>query len=330
MPIRIIATVGPASATVSTLRQMMLAGMDIARINCSHGTPSEIRRRVQQIRAVAAKLHRHVDIMLDLQGPRLRVTNVPGAGRILREGELVIFDTRPTTRRGVLHIEDPYLHQDISVGHPLYLANGLFELTVTHIFETSIHARVVRGGLLLNRKGVNVPQTVLTTSGLTPKDERDVALGMALKVEQIALSFVQSAADIQQLRTLTGRRVKIVAKIEMAVALKRLPEILKASDAVMVARGDLGCELPPEEVPFIQKKIIRLAHRHHRPAIVATQMMISMMSVPHPTRAEVSDVANAVLDGAATVMLSDETAAGNYPVEAVAAMRRVVTRAERR
>jgi len=328
MSTKIVATVGPLSSTTPVLRGMMSAGMDVARINCSHATPSEIRKRVEKIRHLAKLSHRRVDIMLDLQGPRLRVDNIPLAGRMLREGEMVIFDTTPTTKRGVIHIEDPYLHQDIVAGHPLFLANGQLELLVTKVFETTIHAKVIRGGLLLNRKGVNVPQTVLTTSGLTPKDIADVATGLEVGVDMIALSFVQSGKDIEHLRSLVGRKVKIVAKIEMAVALQHLTAITKASNLIMVARGDLGTEVPPEDVPFLQKKMIKTARRLHRPSIVATQMMISMVNAPHPTRAEVSDVANAVLDGTDYVMLSDETAAGKYPVEAVATMQRIVRRAE--
>lgn len=330
MRTKIVATVGPLSSSLPMLKSLIAAGTDVVRINCSHATHPEIRQRVKTIRAAAKAMHKKVDIMLDLQGPRLRVSNVSAKGRQLVEGESVIFDTTLTTHRGVLHIEDPYLHQDIKVGHPLFLANGLLELMVTKVFDTTIHARVVRGGLLLNRKGVNVPQTTLTTSGLTPKDIKDVAVGLEVGVDMIALSFVQSAKDVNDLRKLVTKKTKIVAKIEMAVALTRLKEIIMASDEIMVARGDLGCEVPPEDVPFLQKDMITLANKHHKPAIVATQMMISMVGAPHPTRAEVSDVANAVLDGAAYVMLSDETAAGKYPVESVATMRRIVTRADAR
>ncbi len=328
MSIIIVATVGPLSSTRPVLKQMILAGMNVARINCSHATPAEIRARVRTIRTVARSLHRRVDILLDLQGPRLRVTNVPARGRVLRAGELVVFDTRRATSRGVLHIDDPYLHQDIHVGHPLFLANGQLELTVERVFESTIHARVVRGGTLFNRKGVNVPHTTLTTSGLTDKDRRDVEIGLAAGVDMIGLSFVQTAQDIRDLRQMVRNKAQIVAKIEMAVALSHLTDIIRHSDGVMVARGDLGCEVPMEDVPFLQKKIIKVARRHKRWTIVATQMMLSMMDAPHPTRAEVSDVANAVLDGAHAVMLSDETAMGKYPVESVATMQRITRRAE--
>lgn len=329
MRTKIIATLGLHSSTTPILKGMIAAGLDIARINCSHAKPDEIRARVKLVRRIAKQMHRRVDVLLDLQGPRLRVNNVPPEGRILTPGEMVIFDTKPTARPGVLHIDDPYLHLDIKAGHPLYLANGEFKVMVKKVFETSIHARVIRGGRLLNRKGINVPQTPLTTSGLTPKDINDLKVGLAADVDYVAMSFVQSAADIKALRKLVGRRAKLVAKIEMAVALKHLTAILRASDAIMVARGDLGIEVLHEEVPFLQKKMIKIARRHRRPAIVATQMMMSMVNAKHPTRAEVSDVANAVLDGATHVMLSDETAAGKYPVETVAAMRRIVRRAER-
>lgn len=328
MRTKIIATIGPNSSSRPVLKKLIAAGMDIARINCSHATPPEIFKRVSDIRSAAHSQGRRIQIMIDLQGPRLRVSNISKNGRVLCENEMVVFDTTPTTHRGVLHIEDPYLHQDIRVGHQLFLANGVLELLVTKVFHTSIHARVVRGGLLLNRKGVNVPQTKLTTAGLTPKDMADVKHGLAAGVDLVAMSFVQTAKDIESLRRLTGQRVGIVAKIEMAVALSHLKEIIKASDMIMVARGDLGCEVPPEEVPFLQKKIIKLANRHHRPSIVATQMMISMVNATHPTRAEVSDVANAVLDGANMLMLSDETAAGQFPVAAVATMHRIIRRAE--
>lgn len=328
MSTKIIATIGPSSATQVTLQQMIDAGMDIARINCSHGSPTDIRSKITLIRRTAKAMHRRVEILLDLQGPRLRVNNVPPSGRILKPGELVIFDTQPTKRRGVLHIDDPYLHQDIKVGHPLYLANGEFKVMVKKVFQTTIHTRVIRGGLLLNRKGINVPQTPLTTSGLTPKDVNDLQVGLAAGVDYVAMSFVQDAGDIIALRKLVGRKAKLIAKIEMAVALQHLTEIIKASDVIMVARGDLGIEVLHEEVPFLQKHMIKLARKHRRQAIVATQMMMSMVNAKHPTRAEVSDVANAVLDGATHVMLSDETAAGQFPVETVAAMRRIVRRAE--
>lgn len=329
MRTKIIATLGIHSSTTPILKAMIAAGMDIARINCSHATPPEIRQRVRSVRRIATSMHRKVEILLDLQGPRLRVNNVPPEGRVLKPDDVVIFDTRPTSHPGILHIDDPYLHQDIKVGQPLYLANGEFKVLVTKVFETSIHARVVRGGRLLNRKGINVPQTPLTTSGLTPKDIKDLNIGLGVGVDYVAMSFVQTAADIKSLRKLVGRKAKLVAKIEMAVALRYLTEIVKASDVIMVARGDLGIEVLHEEVPFLQKKMIKIARKHRRQAIVATQMMMSMVNAKHPTRAEVSDVANAVLDGATHVMLSDETAAGKYPVETVAAMHRIVQRAER-
>jgi len=267
--------------------------------------------------------------MLDLQGPRLRVGMLPKQGRVLQEGEIVSFDTKPTSSKSIIHIDDPYLHSDIQVGHPLFLSSGQMELIVTKVQGTKITARVVHGGHLFSRKGVNVPGTKLTTSGLTDKDIEDVRVGVEAGVDYIALSFVQSAEDITRLREMLPKKIKIIAKIEMAMALHHIESILTASDGIMVARGDLGIELPAEEVPFVQKRLIRQAIWHNKPVIVATQMLLSMTDHPHPTRAEVSDVANAVLDRADAVMLSDETASGRYPREAVAMMTKIVTRAER-
>lgn len=329
MRTHIIATIGPASSSPAVLRALMASGMRIARINCSHTNPKELQQRIALIRRVAKSSGHRVAIMVDLQGPRLRVTNVGAKGRVLREGEIVHFDTRSVQDARILHIADPYLHEDIRVGHPIFLANGLIELMVSSIQGTRITGRVVRGGHLFNRKAVNVPHTKLTTSGLTDKDILDVAVAVATKVEYVALSFVQTEHDVLRLRELVGEDMKIVAKIEMALALKHLSSIIRASNLVMVARGDLGSEIPVEDVPWVQKQILKKARLYVRPGIVATQMLISMVDAPHPSRAEVSDVANAVADGAGYLMLSDETAAGKYPVEAVRMMAKIIERAER-
>jgi pyruvate kinase len=307
----------------------MRAGMRVARINCSHTTPKELQQRIRLIRKVAKSSGHRIEIMADLQGPRLRVTNVGPKGRMLRDGETVQFDTRPVKSATILHIDDPYLHEDIQSGHPIYLANGLISVQVKKVRGTRITGQVLHGGHLFNRKAVNVPHTTLTTSGLTDKDLIDVAVAVGNAVDYIALSFVQTDRDIPKLRELVGNDTKIVAKIEMAVALHHLSAIIRASDAVMVARGDLGSEIPVEDVPWVQKDILKKAKTYTRPGIVATQMLISMVDQPHPTRAEVSDVANAVADGATFVMLSDETAAGKYPVAAVRTMAKIVQRALR-
>lgn len=328
MRTHLIATIGPSSDDPKILTALVKAGMTIARINASHATPQEIRRRTKILRTIAAKHKKKLRIMLD-QGPRLRVGVLPQQGRVLVEGETVVFDTNGSTKHGVIHIDDPYLHSDIQVGHPLFLSSGQMELVVTKVTGTQIETKVVRGGHLFSRKGVNVPGTTLTTSGLTDKDRQDVKYAVEAGVDLIALSFVQSVKDIEALRELLPKKIGIIAKIEMAVVLQRMEEVFQASDGIMVARGDLGIELPPEEVPFVQKSLVRQAMWHNKPSIVATQMLISMTDHPHPTRAEVSDVANAVMDGADAVMLSDETASGSYPVEAVTTMAKIIARTER-
>ncbi len=328
MKTKIIATIGPRSEDPKVLEKLVNAGMHIARMNFSHCTYDEYRTRAKHLARIAKRLKRPIAIMQDLQGPRLRVGMMPEQGRVLTEGETIIFSTEHPRDRQAIFIDDAYLHKDITAGDPLYLANGEMELTVERITGKKIYARVVTGGVLFSRKAVNVPQTSLTTSGLTQKDIQDVAFAVKEGVDYIALSFVQSADDVLRLRALIPPRVKIVAKIERAVALKHIDAIIQASDAIMVARGDLGTEMPLEMIPIIQKNLVRHAAWHNKGSIIATQMLVSMVDQNHPTRAEVSDVANAVWDGADAVMLSDETANGSFPVEAASMMRRIVDEAE--
>ncbi len=329
MRTKIIATIGPRSDSFNVLRDMARAGMYMARMNFSHCMYEEYKNRKKYIEKINKEEKLHVHIMQDLQGPRLRVGELPKKGLLLEEGDELIFTTEKTKAKGIIHIDDPYVHDDIKAGEVMYLTNGAMELFVTKVVGTKIYARVVRGGILFSHKAINLPQTKLTTSGLTEKDIRDVEFALTEGIEYIALSFVQSAEDVLRLRKLVGTKVKIISKIERALALKHIDEIIQASDSIMVARGDLGAELPIEEVPFIQKNIIRHAYWHNKGAITATQMMLSMVSHPQPTRAEVSDVANAILDKSDAVMLSDETASGEYPVEAVATMARIIQRTEK-
>ena len=328
MRTKIIATIGPRSESKPVLRELVAAGMDIARMNFSHCTYGEYRKRVAALRDSAKRMRRRVAILQDLKDPRIRVGELPKKGRVLRDGERVVFTTAARVPKGAIHIDDPYLHLDMRRGEPIFLANGAMELVVERVAGETIAARVVRGGVLFSRKAVNVPATNLTTSGLTAKDIEDVRFALGVGVDYVALSFVQSAKDVEKLRAIVGRRAKIIAKIERGIALKNIDQIIQASDGIMVARGDLGTEVPVEQVPFIQKNLIRHAAWHGRSSIAATQMLSSMVDHPHPTRAEVSDIANAVWDGADAVMLSDETAAGSYPVEAVRVMARVVAQAE--
>lgn len=329
MKTKIVATVGPSSESPEVIHKLVAAGMDIARMNFSHCTPEEYRSRKKNIAAAAKKEKRHVTILQDLQGPRIRVgSEIPKEGRPLAEKEMVIFSTEPTKERGVITIDHPYLHSEIKAGEPMYLANGQLELIVRKVKGKQIETEVIRGGMLFPRKAVNVPHTKLSISGLTAKDKKDLKFSLSEGVDYVGISFVQSADDIRAARKIIGTKAKIVAKIETAFALRDIDDIIKESDAIMVARGDLGIEVPEEKVPFIQKNLIRHAAWHGKGSIVATQMLLSMVDHAHPTRAEVSDVANAVWDGADAVMLSDETANGQYPVAAIKAMARIAKQAE--
>ena len=333
MRTNVIATIGPNSDSPEMLRSLLLAGMDIARNNFSHCQHDEYKERSKAICDAAEDLGKEVAILADLQGPRIRVGQMPKDGRHLREGEEIEFSTndkyKDLSDGKVIYIDDPYLHADITVGEPIYLSSGEMALEVERIEKDTIYARVVRGGALFSRKGVNVPDTKLTTSGLTEKDIEDLKFVAKEGVDYVAVSFVQTAEDIEKAREIVGEDVKIIAKIETKFALDEIDSIITASDAIMIARGDLGIEIPIEKVPYVQKELIRQAEEHGKGAIVATQMLMSMTENKQPTRAEVSDIANAVWDGADTVMLSDETASGKYPVESVQMIVKVAQEAER-
>ena len=327
MKTKIIATIGPSSDSYETIYKMIEAGMSIARMNFSHCTYPEYLERKRHIQKASKKLKKSVQILQDLQGPRIRVGEMPKEGLELKEGDLVIFSTN-RKKNDAIFVDNPYLHLDIKPGHPIYLASGDMELIVKKKKDSEIYAEVVRGGILYSRKGVNVQHTKLTTSGITRKDIKDLKFGLKQKTDYVAISFVQSAEDILRARKIIGNKAKIIAKIESAQALKNIDAIIQASDGVMIARGDLGIEIPYEKLPFIQKNIIRHAAWHRKPSITATQMLTSMINHDHPTRAEVSDIANAVWDGTDAVMLSDETASGKYPIRSVKAMAKVAKQAE--
>lgn len=329
MRTKIIATIGPKSESFEMIKAFAEAGVSIFRMNFSHCTYDEYRERRRNIQRASKELGIPLAVMQDLQGPRIRVGTLPKEGRMLRTGEMVTFSTAEETDESIIHIDEPYLHADISVGDPMLLANGEMELVVRSIDERRITCEVVREGVLFSRKGVNVPHTKLTMSGLTDKDYKDVAFALQEGVEYVAISFVQSAKDVQMLREVVHTQAKIISKIETHLALKDIDAIISASDAIMIARGDLGIEMPIEQVPFVQKNLIRHAIWHNKASITATQMLFSMVTHSHPTRAEVSDIAQAVWDGTDAVMLSDETASGEYPLEAVQTMVRVVEEAER-
>ena len=324
---KIIATIGPSSDSYETIYKLIEAGMNIARMNFSHCTYAEYLGRKKNIGKASKKLKKTVQILQDLQGPRIRVGEMPKEGMELKEGDWMVFSTNRKNTDAVF-VDNPYLHLDIKPGHPIYLANGDMELIVKKKKGSEIYAEVVRGGTLYSRKGVNVPHTELTTSGLTRKDIKDLRFGLKHKADFIAISFVQSADDILKARKIVGDKAKIVAKIESALALKNIDTIIQAADGIMIARGDLGIEMPYEKLPFIQKNLIRHAAWHNKFSITATQMLTSMINHDQPTRAEVSDIANAVWDGTDAVMLSDETASGKYPAHSLKAMAKIVRQAE--
>ena len=324
---KIVGTIGPASRDPTVLRGLLEAGLDVARINFSHGSHDELAGTVATLRALAHEFRRPLAIMGDLQGPRIRIGDLAGA-RAVREGEDLAFVYEADARAGDVPVTYEDLHRDVSAGTRILVDDGLLEFEVTRVDGNRVHVRCLHGGPLKPHKGMNLPGVEVSAPALTDKDRADVAFAVQHELDYLALSFVRRPEDLDELRALVPRGLLLVAKIEKDRALERIEDILRAADAVMVARGDLGVELPFEEVPLAQKRIIGLANRHGRPVITATQMLESMVEHPRPTRAEANDVANAVLDGTDAVMLSAETASGAYPRRAVEAMRRIVFAAE--
>ena len=324
---KIVCTIGPVSRSVEILERLMRAGMDVARLNFSHGTQAEHAEVIQRIRAVAQKLARPVAILQDLAGPKVRVGEIPRGPVLLKSGDAYTLTARdvPGTDKEVSLVYKN-LPNDVRAGDVLLLADGALEMTVESVKGPDIFCRVVVGGPLSSHKGINLPTNTISAPILSDKDQSDLAFGLKQGVDYVALSFVRSAEDVQVARRFMkqqGVERPLIAKIEKHEALGRLDEIVKAVDGLMVARGDLGVEIPMERVPHVQKTLIEKANRAGKPVITATQMLKSMCENPRPTRAEVNDVANAVLDGTDAVMLSEESASGNYPVEAVTAMARI-------
>lgn len=326
---KIIATVSPKTDGYEMLKQMALSGLDIVRLNFSHATQEQWFDVQAKLKQIKEETGRDVKIMMDLQGPRVRIGQLAHEVT-LNDGDVYCFYSGPTDlEKKEISIDNKELIDDVKIGDPFYLANGAIEMNVTEINKNRLCAKVERGGILVSRKGINVPKTKLRGGALTKKDIEDAKFGAANGADFMCLSFVQNSEDVKKLRKIINNdKIQIIAKIERGPALDVIDEIIQASDGIMVARGDLGIEVPMEDLPILQKDLIRHAHWHEKPAIVATEMLASMMFKPKPTRAEVADVANAVFDGADGVMLSDETAAGNYPVEAVATMKKVAKRAD--
>jgi pyruvate kinase len=330
---KLVCTIGPASSSEEMIRQLMLGGMDVARLNFSHGTHDDHVVVVQRLRKVAAELGRTICILQDLQGPKIRTGRLKDhlpvvlqKGQILTitaDGVVGTAEAISTTYRGLV--------SDVKPGERVLLSDGRIELVVTEIRGSAILCEAMNGGTLGEHQGINLPGTNVSIPSLTEKDEADLVFGLQNAVDVIALSFVRTAKDVMHARQAIadrGHRVPLIAKLEKPQAIENLDSILEVADGVMVARGDLGVELAPEKVPLIQKHVIRRALDFRRPVITATQMLESMIENPRPTRAETSDVANAILDGTDAVMLSGETAVGKYPREAVQMMSRIVVEAE--
>jgi pyruvate kinase len=324
---KIVCTLGPASSSRDGIRALIEAGLNVARINFSHGTHDLHARTIETVRAVANELGRPVAILGDLQGPRIRIGDLP-APIELTQGQEVVLAPEESVGSGEIPVTYDALASDVRAGNRILINDGLLELTVVEVAAPRVRARVVHGGALTSHKGMNLPGVQVSAPSITDKDFADVKFAVQHDLDFLALSFVRRAEDVEQLRGLVPPTMLIVAKIEKDVALDNIESILRASDAVMVARGDLGVELPFEQVPIAQKRIIAAANRLGRPVITATQMLESMITHPRPTRAEASDVANAILDGTDAVMLSAETAAGAYPRLAVEAMSRIITEVE--
>ncbi|MEL6961574.1 MAG: pyruvate kinase [Pseudomonadota bacterium] len=326
---KILATLGPSSSSAQQIKALYDAGADAFRFNFSHGTHDDHKRRYEIVRGIEAELGRPISIVMDLQGPKLRVGVFDNDRVELEAGQSFRFDLEDKLgdiqRVQLPHIE---IFQAIDKGTELLLDDGKIRLEVDKVGKDFAETTVVAGGTLSNRKGVNVPNAVLPLSALTDKDRRDLQFGLDLGADWVALSFVQRPEDVAEARRLIAGRAAIMVKIEKPAAVSHLDQIIEMADGVMVARGDLGVEMPPEDVPGLQKRMIRACRDSGKPVVVATQMLESMISAPSPTRAEASDVATAVYDGADAVMLSAETAAGQYPIEAVSMMDRIIRKVE--
>lgn len=329
---KIIATIGPASDSVETIKAMIRAGMNVARLNFSHGSHAEHRKRIEMIRQAAQELETQIAIMLDTRGVEIRTRRVKGGAVTLTTGDpfTLYMDERLGDQHGV-SITHQTLNEEIDVGGKVLIDDGVIELRVTAIEPDAVQCEISRGGRLGDRKGVNFPDLARPFEGLTHDDRADILFAIEHDIVYIAASFVRGAHDILAIRRILeehGAQIPIIAKIESKEGVDRLEEIIRVADGTMVARGDLGVEIPLEEVPIVQKRIIHATVQSGKPVITATQLLDSMERTPIPTRAEVSDVANAIFDGTSAVMLSGETASGAYPVEAVRTMASLALRAE--
>jgi pyruvate kinase len=360
---KVVCTIGPASESVRTLEKMIRAGMNVARMNFSHGSYEDFEKQIRNIRTASKNTGIPVAIMQDLQGPKIRVGELPEKGILLKNGASVVLTVRPALSTppalsypraqsssfeptassklvtsskpatpATIPVQYKNLPRDVKKNDRILLCDGMLELRVEKIAGTDITCRVVTGGLVQTHKGINVPTASISANPITDKDKEDLIFGLKNDVDYVALSFVKNAKNIAELRDLIRHhrgRAKIIAKIERHEAIKNMEEIIHEADGVMVARGDMGVEIPPEKVPVIQKKLIRMANLHGKPVITATEMLQSMIENPRGTRAEVSDVANAVFDHTDAIMLSNESAVGKYPVKATLTLSKVAAATEK-
>jgi len=328
---KIVCTIGPATSSADQIRRLLVAGMDVARLNFSHGTHDSQRETLHTIRETSRELGKEVGILQDLAGPKIRIGELSVQERELKPDERIVLSPTASPDPDVIPVNYPYIVEDVDVGERILMADGLIELQVEEKGKQGIVCRVMVGGIVQSHKGINLPTTKLRVPTFTEKDREDLAVGLSEGVDFVALSFVRHESDLEPVKDILNKhqpRPLFIAKIEKAQAVERLEAILSQVDGVMVARGDLGVETPLEEVPIVQKKIIRIARRSAKPVITATQMLRSMVDSPRPTRAEATDVANAILDGTDALMLSEETAIGHYPVEAVRILDRIARATE--
>ncbi len=330
---KIVATLGPATTTPEKIEALVKAGVDIFRINFSHGTENEHSETIERIKQITGRFDFPVAILQDLQGPKIRLGKIKNGKAILNRGAEFILTTKEIIGdEHIASITFPAVIKDVSPGEIIYINDGLIKLKIERIDKENIYTKVIEGGEISDHKGVNFPNTRLSVPAITEKDKKDLQFGLKHGVDLVALSFVKSPDEVEELRNLMkkyGRVVPIISKIEKWEAVENLESIVEVSDGIMVARGDLGVEMPIEQVPIIQKKIISMSNRKGKPVITATQMLNSMIENPTPTRAEVTDIANAIFDGTDAVMLSNETAVGKFPVESVSVMRRVIKNTEK-
>lgn len=329
---KIVCTIGPSSNSFDTIKSMIEKGMGVARLNFSHGTHQDHGEMMDKIRKASSEVGRPVAILQDLCGPKIRVGEIPSPGVQLRSGETLVLTTdKSSARENHVPVSYSGLPSQVKAGDRILLADGMMELIVERTTLSEISCSVVTGGLLTSHKGINLPTSSLDIPAITEKDRRDLMFGLDMGVDYVALSFVRTASDIHEIKKIIHRQNKqtpVIAKIEKHEALNHMDGIIAAADGIMVARGDLGVEIPLEKVPNIQKRLVRKANHTGKPVVIATQMLRSMVDSPRPTRAEAADVANGVLDGADAVMLSEETASGKYPVEATRYMARIAASAE--